>query len=248
MSKTKIEWTEATWNPVTGCTKVSAGCKFCYAKTLHDQRHKAFLEGKDVPSCYATPFETVVCHPDRLKIPLRRRKPTMYFVNSMSDLFHEDIAIDFIEDIFGIMNQCDQHIFQVLTKRPNHLLGLQDAFSWTKNIWMGVSVENKDALWRLRCLQERLTYAKVKFLSIEPLLEDLGEIDLTGIDWVIVGGESGITPRPMQESWVRNIKDQCVAQDVPFFYKQSGGTRANNIKLPFLDGQQWTQYPKSYQK
>jgi protein gp37 len=214
-----IEWTEKTWNPITGCTKVSAGCKNCYAKTLHDQRHKSFLEGKmqNIP-CYSTPFEEVKFWGERLEIPRKRKEPTMWFVNSMSDLFHEDILSLHRLFIFIEMNELPHHTFQILTKRDNELLKRSKYLKWTPNIWMGVTVENKASISRINNL--RLTPAKVKFISIEPLLEELGELDLIGIDWVIVGGESGKNARPMNFDWVRNIRDQCKEQGVRFFMKQ----------------------------
>jgi len=237
-----IEWTEKTWNPITGCTKVSAGCKNCYAKTLHDQRHKAFLEGKlQNHACYSTPFEEVRFHPERLDIPRKIKKPTMFFVNSMSDLFHEQIRLEDILKVFDVMNQCEQDTFQVLTKRPENLFveiwlnePIHRQIRWTSNIWLGVSVENTQSVNRIELLKQ--TPAKVKFLSIEPLLEDLGELDLKGIDWVIVGGESGKNARPMNIDWVRNIKDQCQAQNVPFFMKQfSQGNFGQHFKYNDFD-------------
>ncbi len=238
-----IEWTEKTWNPITGCTKVSAGCRNCYAKTLHDQRHKAFLEGKlQNHACYSTPFEVVRLHEERLNIPLKTKKPTMFFVNSMSDLFHEQVPNEFIDKVFGVMNMgylytnYTEHIFQILTKRPERWNDGRFDYSYyqsggggapeqifpelhlTDNIWLGVSVENKQSVYRIELLKR--TPAKVKFLSIEPLLEDLGELNLKGIDWVIVGGESGKNSRPMNLDWVRSIQHQCKEQSVKFFMKQ----------------------------
>jgi protein gp37 len=247
MGKSSIEWTERTWNPVTGCTKISAGCKFCYAEELHTRYYEHWKSSGDptVPKQFQVPFTQVVCHPDRLKQPLSRRDPTLYFVNSMSDMFHEHIPESFLKEVFGVMNKASRHTFQILTKRVGRLFELNYDLSWTPNIWMGVSIENRAQLDRKRTLD--FCSAHIRFLSIEPLLEDLGAIDLGGIHWVIVGGESGTTPRPMQEEWVRNIKDQCVAHDVPFFYKQTGGWKGGN-KEPFLDGRTWRQYPKVWKK
>lgn len=252
MSKISIEWTEHTWNPVTGCTKVSQGCKFCYAEELHTRKYEYWKSSGDptVPEQFQVPFTTVLCHPDRLEIPIRRKKPTMYFVNSMSDMFHNDVPTDFIRKVFAVMNDTPQHTYQVLTKRPEQLFcrwfidyKLNTALGWTDNIWFGVSVENRDVIERINELKR--TNAKVKFLSIEPLLEDLGDLDLSGIDWVIVGGESGVTPRPMQADWVRSIRDQCIEQDVPFFFKQWGG-RNKKANGRLLDGKEWNQYPKQF--
>jgi len=242
---TGIEWTDETWNPVTGCTKVSQGCKFCYAETMHKRLMKM------CPQKYGTPFGVVRCHESELDKPFKWTKPTMCFVNSMSDLFHKDIPIDFICKVFVVMNQCNpKHIFQVLTKRPetlfrNYSVGyienLNAVLNWTQNIWLGVSIENRDVMERLELL--KATSAKVRFLSLEPLLEDLGELNLSGIDWVIVGGESGRTPRPIKAEWVGNIRDQCIAQSVPFFFKQWGGTNKKKAGRE-LDGREWLEMPK----
>lgn len=256
-----IEWTEKTWNPITGCTKVSAGCKNCYAKTLHDQRHKAFLEGKlQNHACYSTPFEEVRFHPERLDIPRKKKKPTMFFVNSMFDLLHEEILYRDFFKIFEIMNQCERHIFQILTKRPENfyrMIGntirtkgntIDEEINWTSNIWLGVTVENAETKSRIELLKQ--SKAQTKFLSIEPLLEDLGELDLSGIHQVIVGGESGKGARPMNIDWVRNIRDQCKAQNVPFFMKQfSQGNFGQHFKYndfdSFPEDLKIREYPKS---
>lgn len=252
MGKTSIQWTDQTWNPVTGCTKVSQGCKNCYAKTLHDQRHVAFLEGKQVPLCYSTPFETVRFHAERLSIPIKIKKPQKFFTCSMADMFHADVKNKEIEQIFEVMERCNQHTFQVLTKRPDRLFKDSDEHSiylsnclanvleWSPNIWLGVSVENIETKGRMETL--KCVPATVRFLSIEPLLEDLGELDLEGIDWVIVGGESGKGAREMKTEWVQNILTQCQDQKVPFFFKQWGGNIPKE-KQELFKGKEYKQFP-----
>ena len=200
MSKSKIEWTEVTWNPTTGCNKVSAGCKNCYAE-IFARRLKAMGSDK-----YRNGFRLTV-HPDVIKEPYSWKKPRKVFVNSMSDLFHEKIPLPFLKKVFDVMNDTPQHVYQVLTKRSERLVEIADNFEWTNNIWMGVSVENEKVIHRIDHLKK--TPAKIKFLSIEPLLGPLPKLDLDGIDWVIVGGESGRKSRPVEESWVIDIKDQC---------------------------------------
>lgn len=231
---TKIEWTESTWNPVTGCTKISAGCQHCYAERM---AHRLHLMGQ--PN-YANDFQ-VTCHPQSLNIPLRMRKPQMIFVNSMSDLFHSEIPFEFLQRIFNVMNQARWHTFQILTKRAERLAEFAQALNWTPNIWMGVTVESVDYLHRIDCL--RTVPAAVRFLSMEPLLSDVGQFDLDGIDWVIVGGESGPGARPMDADWVRNIRDQCQASHVPFFFKQWGGVNKKKTGKT-LDGIEWNEMPR----
>jgi len=214
MSKSKIEWTGSTWNPTTGCTKLSSGCQNCYAFSMA-RRLKAMGIEK-----YANGFELTL-HDDELVEPYSWKKPRTVFVNSMSDLFHEMIPESFIMETFRVMNQNPMHTFQVLTKRAERLAGLSDKINWTKNIWMGVTVESSDYLKRIECLN--YTEAFVKFLSLEPLLGPLHNLNLSKIDWVIVGGESGPKARPIYEEWVLEIKDQCQIAGVPFFFKQWGG-------------------------
>ena len=229
----RIEWTETTWNPVTGCSKVSEGCKHCYA-----ERMSARLRAMGVEK-YRRGFE-VAQHESVLETPLRWRKPRLVFVNSMSDLFHDLVDLGFIEAVFDVMNRCPQHSFQVLTKRPERTLELDSDLNWTPNIWLGVSIESGRWLRRLEAL--RLTSAKTRFLSLEPLLGPLPNLDLSGVDWVITGGESGPGARPMDPDWVREIRDNCVSRDVPFFFKQWGGTnkkRAGRV----LDGRTWDEMP-----
>ena len=229
-----IEWTESTWNPVTGCTKISPGCKYCYAERMA-KRLKAMGQ-----SNYINGFE-VTLQKQALEIPLRWKNSQVIFVNSMSDLFHDKVPGDFILRVFDIMNQANWHCFQVLTKRPERLLELNTQLPWQSNIWMGVSVENKDYTSRIELL--RKTSARIKFLSLEPLLGPLEDLDLSGIDWVIVGGESGPGARPMNASWVRNIRAQCRKADVPFFFKQWGGVWKKKTGR-ILDGRTWDEMPE----
>lgn len=214
MSQSKIEWTESTWNPVTGCNKISAGCKNCYAELLA-RRLKAMGQRN-----YANGFKlTLQSH--MLELPLKWKKPQTIFVNSMSDLFHKDVPLDYIQRVFDVMNRAHWHRFQVLTKRAERVAELSDFFNWTENIWMGVSVENKNYVHRIDYLRQ--TKAHIKFLSLEPLLSSLKNLNLSGIDWVIVGGESGFKARPIKEEWVIDIRNQCDTANVAFFFKQWGG-------------------------
>lgn len=228
-----IEWTEATWNPLTGCTKVSPGCKHCYAERL-SKRLKAMGNPK-----YAEGFRPTL-HEGALDLPLRWRAPRTIFVNSMSDLFHEAAPDDFVHRVFDVMSRASWHRFQVLTKRPERLLALAPALPWQPNIWMGVSVESARYINRIDLL--RHTGAHIKFLSLEPLLGPLPGLDLAGIDWVIVGGESGPGSRPMQEAWVLDIRDQCLAAGTAFFFKQWGGVQKHRSGR-VLEGRTWDQMP-----
>ncbi len=229
----KIEWTESTWNPVTGCTKISPGCKYCYAERL---AHR--LKAMGQPN-YANGFRLTV-HEHVLDAPLSWKRPQTIFVNSMSDLFHKNVPTEFIDRVFYVMQTASQHCFQVLTKRSNRLADLADRFPWSPNIWMGVSVENSDYLYRIDDLRQ--TGAYVKFISFEPLLGPIDGIDLAGIDWVIVGGESGPKSRPMEPEWARSIRDQCLEANVPFFFKQWGGrNKKRNGRI--LDGRTWDEAP-----
>ncbi|MBR9977851.1 MAG: phage Gp37/Gp68 family protein [Bacteroidetes bacterium] len=232
-TNSSIEWTESTWNPVTGCSKISTGCRHCYAERMTKR-----LVAMGQPN-YRNGFR-VTLHPHVLELPLRLRKPQVIFVNSMSDLFHEDVPPDFIQQVFSVMHRAAHHTFQVLTKRAGRLRELSAALPWPENVWMGVSVESARYKDRIDAL--RTVPAAVRFLSLEPLLEDAGELDFDGIDWVIVGGESGPGARPMEEEWVLNIKTQCEAQSVPFFFKQWGGVwkkRAGRMLL----GRTWDSMP-----
>ncbi len=216
MSETRIEWTDATWNPVTGCTKTSSGCRNCYA-----ERMAARLQAMGQPN-YRNGF-AVTCHPHMLDYPLHLKQPRNIFVNSMSDLFHEDVPEDFIRQVFEVMAAAPRHRFQVLTKRAVRLAELAPRLPWPDHVWMGVTVENAACIDRIRNLKN--TPAKVKFLSLEPLLSALPNLPLSGIDWVIVGGESGPGARPMHPTWVEDLHRQCAAAGVPFFFKQWGGVR-----------------------
>jgi len=233
--KSKIEWTESTWNPVTGCTKISIGCLNCYAERFA-MRLKAAGNRN-----YTNGFR-VTLHPELLKMPLRWKHPRTIFVNSMSDLFHKDVPFDFISEIFSVMSRASHHRFQVLTKRSHRLLQLSTNLPWPQNVWMGVTVENSDFCYRIEQLTQ--TPAAIKFISFEPLLGPIHNINLDGIDWVIVGGESGPNARPMKPEWVTDIRDQCLAAGVPFFFKQWGGVnkKKNGRKL---DGHIWNQTPRS---
>lgn len=214
--KSHIEWTEATWNPVTGCTKISAGCKNCYAERLA-LRLQAMGNRR-----YKNGFH-ITLHEDVVDLPRSWRAPRTIFVNSMSDLFHKDIPLDFIQRVFATMRDCPQHTFQILTKRSDRVLALASKIEWPRNVWMGVSVEDSRVLSRIDDL--RRVPAKIRFLSCEPLIGPLTRIDLTNIHWVIVGGESGPFARPMNIEWVREIFRACRKADVPFFFKQWGGVR-----------------------
>ncbi len=229
-----IEWTETTWNPLTGCTKISPGCKHCYAERM-SLRLQAMGQAN-----YANGFNLTL-HERMLEVPLRWKKPRLVFVNSMSDLFHKDAPEEFILRVFDVMRRASWHVFQVLTKRSERLLKLSPWIDWPDNVWMGVSVEQKDYTFRINHLRQ--TGAKVRFLSLEPLLGPLPGLNLEGIDWVIVGGESGPGARPMQERWVKDIRDQCLAAEVPFFFKQWGGVfKSRNGRT--LDGRTWDEMPQ----
>lgn len=235
MSTTKIEWTDATWNPVTGCSKISAGCLNCYAERMA-KRLQAMGQIN-----YRNGFK-VTCHDHMLEYPLHWKKPRTIFVNSMSDLFHEDIPDDFIFQIFEVMRRAKQHRFQVLTKRAERLELLGRSLPWSANIWMGVTVEKNDYRHRIDLLRQ--TTAAVKFLSMEPLLSAVPRLNLSGIDWVIVGGESGPGARPMTKEWVEDIRYQCGRQGVPFFFKQWGGINKKAAGR-LLDGRTYDAMPTS---
>lgn len=216
MAQSSIEWTELTWNPVTGCSKVSAGCKHCYAEVMSRRLQAMGLEK------YKDGFKKVRTHPTTLADPYEWKGSKMVFVNSMSDLFHPDVPVAFIKDVFKVMNDNASHVFQVLTKRPERVLELNDDLTWSKNIWLGTSVEDNRVINRVDVL--RLNSASVKFLSCEPLIGSLAGINLSNIDWVIVGGESGRKPRPMKKEWALEIKERCEIFGSAFFFKQWGGT------------------------
>jgi len=233
MSKTTIEWTETTWNPTTGCTKISAGCKNCYAAVLA-RRLQAMGQKK-----YKNGFDLTL-HANAVNDPYKWKKPKLVFVNSMSDLFHQDVPLHFIQQVFEVMNNTQKHTYQVLTKRSERLLELSPYLTWTPNIWMGVSVEDMRVVERIDHLRQ--TPAMIKFLSCEPLIGPLECINLEGIDWVIVGGESGSKARPMEKEWVEDLQQQCSDQDVAFFFKQWGGVRKKKTGR-LLNGRTWDEMP-----
>lgn len=231
--RSDIEWTDATWNPVLGCTKISPGCKHCYAETFSER----FRGTPGHPFEHGFDLRLV---PDALERPLSWRRGRRIFVNSMSDLFHDRIELDYIQRVFGVMERCPQHQFQVLTKRAERLREVADRLPWPSNVWMGVSVESQRYTSRIEALQH--VPAKVRFLSLEPLLGPIDALPLDSIDWVIVGGESGRTPRPMQAEWVRSIRQQCEDREVAFFFKQWGG-RNKRAAGRELDGKEWNAMP-----
>ena len=233
MAQSSIEWTEMTWNPTTGCTKVSSGCKFCYAEIMSKRLQAMGIEK------YKDAFKIRV-HEDQLSLPYTWKSSKVVFVNSMSDLFHHDIPVDFIKKVFKVMNENPNHVFQVLTKRADRLLELHKELKWTHNIWMGVSVENELFINRINFL--RKTDAKVKFLSCEPLIGPLTSLNLKKIDWVIVGGERGHKSRPMDVDWVLNIQEQCAKSNVAFFFTQWGG-RNKKANGRLLNGRTYDEMP-----
>jgi protein gp37 len=232
-TKSAIEWTESTWNPLTGCTKISPGCKHCYA-----ERMALRLQAMGQPN-YVRGFDLAL-HETALELPLRWKKPQTIFVNSMSDLFHKAVPVEFILKAFDVMGRADWHRYQILTKRSERLRELSPLLPWKPQIWMGVSVENLEYVHRIERLRE--TGAHVKFLSLEPLLGPLPGLNLRGIDWVIAGGESGPGARPMDPAWVCEIRDQCLDAGVPFFFKQWGGTRKKKAGRE-LEGRTWDEMP-----
>lgn len=238
-----IEWTEVTWNPVTGCDRVAAGCDHCYALTLA-KRLKAMGAEKyqnDGNPVTSGPGFDVTIHPKALGQPLRWGSPRVVFVNSMSDLFHARVPLSFVQEIFDVMAATPQHTYQALTKRASRMRKVADKLDWPSNLWMGVSVENADVVDRIDELRE--VPASVRFLSCEPLLGPLEDLNLEGIDWVIAGGESGPNHRPMDPAWVVDIRDQCLAAEVAFFFKQWGG-RTPKQRGRTLEGRTWDQYPQ----
>jgi protein gp37 len=229
----RIEWTESTWNPITGCSKISPGCKNCYAERMARRLHAMRLAN------YRNGFKLTV-HPHTVGLPLTWKKPQMIFVNSMSDLFHAQAPKDFIMEIFGTMNKACWHMYQILTKRAEQLTKLDSMLPWADNMWMGVTVESADYVYRIDHLRESRSLNK--FISFEPLLGSVGKLNLKGLDWVIAGGESGPGARPVQKEWITEIRDQCIEAGIPFFFKQWGGVRKKqNGKL--LDGRIWNQFP-----
>lgn len=237
MSKTSIEWTQLSWNPVTGCTKVSPGCENCYA-----ERMALRLKAMGQPN-YTNGFKLTI-HDKMAEMPLSLRRPKSIFVNSMGDLFHENVPIVFIERIVDVIRRSWWHKFQVLTKRSKRLIEINKYIDWPDNLWVGVSVENKDYLWRIDHLRKLNT--RNKFISFEPLLGSLETADINGINWVIVGGESGPKARPIDERWVMHIKDLCISLEIPFFFKQWGGVNKKRSGR-LLGGRTWDGLPRIIQ-
>lgn len=241
--RTGIEWTDATWNPMTGCTRISPGCDHCYAATLaHTKTRETYLRQfpvKDTPRNRADPFAPRFWE-QRLDQPLRWRSPRRIFVDSMSDLFHAHFSVELIQRVFDVMNRATWHQFQVLTKRPERALRLSPALTWSENIWMGTSIETMDQAGRANSLRQ--IPAAVRFISAEPLLGPLDDLNLDGIDWVIGGGESGLDHRPCSPAWACGLRDLCLQQDVAFFWKQWGG-RTPKSGGRELDGVIWSDYP-----
>lgn len=235
MAQTSIEWTELTWNPVTGCTKISPGCKFCYAEVMTKRLQSMGVEK------YQAGFKKVRTHEEALSIPYTWKKSKVVFVNSMSDLFHKDVPLEFIQKVFQVMKDNGQHVFQVLTKRADRLAEISHLLPWSHNIWMGVSIEDDKVLDRIDFLRQ--TGARVKFLSCEPLIGPLPNMNLDGIDWVIVGGESGHKARPMDPEWVLEIHEQCQETKVAFFFKQWGGKNKKKAGR-VLNGQTYDEMPE----
>lgn len=233
-TNSSIEWTESTWNPLTGCTKISPGCKHCYAERMAKR-----LQAMGQPN-YANGFQLAL-HPQALELPLSWKKPQVVFVNSMSDLFHEQVPVAFIQQVFDVMRRASWHTFQVLTKRSQRLAEIDAQIDWPENVWMGVSVETQKYTFRIDHLRQ--THAKIKFLSLEPLLGPLPGLDLKTINWVIVGGESGPGARPLCEEWVVDIRDQCLRAKAPFFFKQWGGVRKKKNGRE-LQGRTWDEMPE----
>jgi protein gp37 len=240
--RSSIEWTQATWNPTTGCDRVSRGCDHCYALTLA-KRLKAMGQPRyqrDGDPRTSGPGFGVTCHPDALALPYTWKRPRLVFVNSMSDLFHARVPLDFVRQVFEVMGDTPQHTYQLLTKRARRLRRLAESLPWPPNVWMGVSVEDTDVLHRVDDL--RTVPAAVRFLSCEPLLGPLDGLNLDGVDWVIAGGESGLDARPMDEAWVLDLRDRCASDGVPFFFKQWGG-RTSKSNGRSLDGRLWDEMP-----
>lgn len=243
MSRTGIIWTNRTWNPVVGCTHVSAGCDHCYADALHTLRYRAWHAGKQVPIQYREPFTTVQVLRERFEMPLHWRQPSRIFVNSMADLFHSQVPIPVISELLDVMRRCPQHTFQILTKRAGRLRHLGPWLDWPPNVWMGVSIEHDQLTPRADALRIGAARAAVRFISAEPLLGPLPSLNLAGIDWLITGGESGPDARPLNLDWVRDLRDRCVATGVAFFHKQHGG-RTPKSNGRELDGRTWDDYPE----
>jgi len=236
MTKTKIEWTESSWNPITGCSKISDGCLNCYAEKMALRLKAMGTKG------YENGFEVTLQY-HQLERPLKLKKPQMIFVNSMSDIFHEKVPDDYILKIFETMNKADWHIFQVLTKRPERLEELREKINWTKNIWLGTTIESNKYIDRVKFIKE--TQANIKFISFEPLIDSVKDINIEGIDWVIVGGESGSGSRVIKKEWIYEIKEKCDKLNIPFFFKQWGGTNKKKSGR-LLDGKIYDEMPLNF--
>ncbi len=234
--KSKIEWTESTWNPVTGCTKISSGCQNCYAERMARRLAGRYGYPKE------NPFQ-VTLHPNRLSQPITWHSRHLIFVCSMGDVFHKDVPEEYILNILDIIKQTPQHTYQILTKRAERMLKISKKIKeWPENVWMGVTVESRNCVDRINLLKQ--VRSSVRFLSCEPLLNDLGEIDLEDINWVIVGGESGFKARPMLAKWAINLRDQCVKENIPYFFKQWGGVHKKKAGR-IIEGKVWDQMPNS---
>ncbi len=240
-----IEWTDRSWNPVTGCTRVTEGCRNCYAFALHERRNAAHQRGRTMAPQYHKPFSEIQLLPQRIEHPLHIKTPQKIFVNSMSDLFHSQVPDDYIRACFDTMRRAHWHIFQILTKRAGRLRRLGPKLEWPANVWMGVSIENDLVTPRADAL--RAVSASVRFLSCEPLIGPLPSLNVEGIHWVITGGESGVGARPCDPDWVRDIRDRCVSRGIAFFHKQWGG-RTPKAGGRELDGRTWDQFPSAWSK
>lgn len=235
-SNALIKWTGSTWNPVTGCTKISEGCRNCYAERMAKRLAGRYGYARE------NPFK-VTLHADRLSVPLKRRKPHTFFVCSMGDIFHDDVPETYLLEVLDVIRRCPAHTFQILTKRERRLVDFsrRKIGRWPGNAWLGVTLENRTCIQRIEALKK--IDASVKFLCCEPLLKDLGDIDLSGIDWVIVGGESGVAARPMADEWAINLRDRCLEKTIPFFFKQCGGKNKKKTGRK-LEGREWDQMPE----
>jgi protein gp37 len=240
--KTNIQWTNRTWNPLTGCSRVSSGCDLCYAFALHDMRHEAYENGKDLPTQYAKPFSEIQLFPQRLNDPLKIKAPTKFFVNSMSDMFHSQVPEEFIRQVFETMRKAHWHTFQILTKRAGRLRRLGQQLDWPANVWMGVSIELDSLTPRADALRE--VPAAVRFLSLEPLLGPLPSLNLEGIHWTITGGESGTGARPFDPDWARDIRERCADAGTAYFHKQMGSVWARQNKSRHSHGADPRDWPE----
>ncbi|HLV99172.1 MAG TPA: phage Gp37/Gp68 family protein [Ktedonobacterales bacterium] len=248
--KTSIAWTNRTWNPLTGCTRVTAGCDHCYAFAWHDKMYAAYVRntgiwpnGQTIPEQYAMPFSQVQLLPKRLDEPLHIKEPSMFFVNSMGDFFHHDVPVEYIHQMLDVMRQAHWHTFQILTKRAGRLRHLGPQLDWPSNVWVGVSIENDLVVGRADALRIGAAKAAVRFISAEPLLGPLPSLNLDGVDWLIVGAESGAGARRMQDAWVRDLINRCIMRGIPPFFKQRADSKGHKLEHPLLDGVVWEEFP-----